>query len=84
MWINMKNNEFLPNDYVTRAEFGAVLSRILRWDKYNLVHTQEKPRYTDHLNALKNEWIMTKIDNPKMLEKRWYVMIMLMRSAKWK
>ena len=81
MWINMKNNEFLPNDYVTRAEFGAVLSRILRWDKYNLVHTQEKPRYTDHLNALKNEWIMTKIDNPKMLEKRWYVMIMIMRST---
>ena len=82
MWINMKNNEFLPNDYVPRSQFGAVLSRILRWDKYNLVHTQEKPRYTDHLNALKNEWIMTKIDNPKMLEKRWYVMIMLMRSAK--
>ena len=82
MWINMKNNEFLPNDYVPRSQFGAVLSRILRWDKYNLVHTQEKPRYTDHLNALKEEWIMTKIDNPKMLEKRWYVMIMLMRSVK--
>ena len=84
MWIRMKNNEFLPNDYVTRAEFGAVLSRILRWDKYNLVHTQEKPRYTDHLNALKEEWFMTKIDNPQMQEKRWYVMIMLMRSAKCK
>ena len=84
MWIRMKNNEFLPNDYVTRAEFGAVISRVLWWDKYNLVHTKEKPRYTDHLNALKDEWIMTKIDNPKMLEKRWYVMIMLMRSTKWK
>ena len=82
MWISMKNNEFLPNDYVTRAEFGAVLSRVLWWDKYNLVHTKEKPRYTDHLNALKEEWIMTQIDNPKMLEKRWYIMIMLMRSVK--
>ena len=82
MWINMNNNEFLPDDYVTRAEFGTVLSRILRWDKYNIKWTAEKPRYTDHLNALKNEWIMTKIDNPQMQEKRWYVMIMLMRSVK--
>ena len=82
MWINMKNNEFLPNDYVTRAEFGTVLSRVLWWDKYNLVWSKEKPRYSAHLNALKEEWIMKMIDNPKMLEKRWYVMIMLMRSVK--
>ena len=82
MWINMKNNEFLPNDYVPRSQFGAVLSRILRWDKYNKTHTQDSPWYSAHLNALKNDWIMKMIDNPKMLEKRWYVMLMLMRSAK--
>ena len=82
MWIKMKNNGFLPNDYVTRAEFGTVLSRVLWWDKYNKTHTQDSPWYSAHLNALKNEGIMKMIDNPKMLEKRWYIMIMLMRSAK--
>ena len=83
MWIEV-NHKFDPEKIVPRSQFGAVISRVLWWDKYNLVHTKEKPRYTDHLNALKDEWIMTKIDNPKMQEKRWYVMIMLMRSTKWK
>ena len=81
MWIEVNQN-FDPEKIVPRSQFGAVLSRILRWDKYNIEWTADKPRYTDHLNALKNEWIMTQIDNPKILEKRWYIMIMLMRSAK--
>ena len=64
MWIDMVNNEFLPNDIVSRAEFGTITSRILWWTKYNVKHTIQHPYYVKHLNALKAEEIMTKIDNP--------------------
>ena len=37
--------------------------------------------YIHHMEKLVKEWIITK-DDPKMKERRWYVMIMLMRSAK--
>jgi hypothetical protein len=37
--------------------------------------------YIHHMEKLEAEWIVTNTD-PKMKEKRWYVMIMLMRSAK--
>jgi hypothetical protein len=37
--------------------------------------------YTNHMEKLKEEWIITNTD-PNMKERRWYVMIMLMRSAK--
>jgi hypothetical protein len=74
MWQNMKNNNFRPNDEVTRAEFTTALSRMLYW-------TQDwNPYYTTHLNKLKQEWIITN-DNPKLKEKRGYVMLMLMRTA---
>ena len=74
MWQNMKNNNFRPNDEVTRAEFATALSRMLYW-------TQDwSPYYTTHLNKLKQEWIITN-DNPKLKEKRGYVMLMLMRTA---
>ena len=90
MWLHadgktVKDN-FDPNDYVTRAEFGTVLSRFLYWDENNL-HTQEfqgKAKwYSKHLSALKLNWIMTQIDEKRITSKelRWYVMIMLMRSA---
>ena len=75
MWINMLNNNFRPNDEVTRAEFGTALSRML----YSI--PDGKPYYSTHLQKLKSEWIITK-DDAKMKELRWYVMIMLMRSAK--
>ena len=75
MWINMPNNEFRPFDYVTRAEFATALSRMLfstpDWDPY----------YSTHIAKLKEEWIITN-DDPDMQELRWYVMIMLMRSAR--
>ena len=73
MWINMKNNEFRPHASVTRAEFSTALSRML----YGL--EDGNPYYTTHLKKLKEEWIITN-DNPSIKEKRWYVMIMLMRS----
>ena len=74
MWQNIK--EFRPNDWVTRAEFGTVLSRALWWNKNEWGSTY----YENHLKALKAEWIMNKIDTPTNREIRWYVMLMLMRS----
>jgi len=75
MWINMPNNNFRPNDEVTRAEFATALSRML----YST--PDGKPYYTTHLQKLKAEWILTN-DDYKMKELRGYVMIMLKRSAK--
>jgi len=68
---------FRPKDSVTRAEFWTVLSRALRWDKYEWWSTY----YQNHLKALKSEWIMNKIDVPMNKEVRGYVMLMLMRST---
>ena len=79
MWQNVKDNEFRPNDEVTRAEFATALSRML----YNTDEWQYKwtsKYYEPHMAKLYNEWIITNT-NPKMKEKRWYVMTMLMRSV---
>ena len=74
MWIWIE--KFRPYDLVPRSEFGTALSRMLfglgDWDG---------AYYETHLKKLKEEWIITN-DNPDLKEVRWYVMIMLMRSAK--
>ena len=74
MWVNITN--FRPNDEVTRAEFGTALSRMLfglaDWTDYY---------YSTHLAKLKREKIISN-DDPTLKELRWYVMLMLMRSAK--
>jgi hypothetical protein len=78
MWQNMKNNNFRPNDEVTRAEFVTALSRMLYWmedGKWNMKY------YEPHMARLYNEWIINNTDS-NMKEKRWYVMLMLMRSVK--
>ena len=75
MWINMPNNEFRPFDYVTRAEFGTALSRMLYW-----IADGKELYYRPHLDKLLAEKIITN-DNPELQELRWYVMLMLMRSA---
>jgi hypothetical protein len=77
MWINMPKNRFRPNDIVTRAEFVTALSRMIYWIKD---WTWKIKYYEPHMSKLKNEWIVTNT-NPKMKELRWYVMIMLMRTA---
>ena len=80
MWQNMKDNKFRPNDEVSRAEFVTALSRLL----YSTSDGEYKSTwkyYVNHMQKLVKEWIITK-DDPKMKEKRWYVMLMLMRSAK--
>lgn len=80
MWIRMKN--FMPNKILDRAEFGTILSRLLWWDKYDVVDaTKTKLYYTRHLDALKEKKIMTEISNPEMKkELRKWAWLMLMRS----
>ena len=85
-WVTPAKS-FNPDDYVTRAQFGTVLSRLLFGDVYNIkdesqVYMNEWFWYKNHLEALKNYGIMTKIDGdwPNSLERRWRVMLMLERA----
>lgn len=91
MWLEpdwqTPSKSFNPDDVVTRAQFGTVLSRLLFWDMYNVKDEPSRnnakvARYEDHLAALKEYGIMTQIngDWPNYLEKRGWVMIMLQRS----
>jgi hypothetical protein len=68
---------FRPKDFVTRAEFWTILSRVLWWDKNEWWSIY----YEKHLKALKDAWIMNNISLPLDKEIRWYVMLMLMRSV---
>lgn len=71
----MKN--FDPFGSVNRAQFGTVLSRVLRWGKFNL---DAEDFYRNHLKALQAKWIIKNTD-PTLEELRWYVMLMLMRAG---
>ena len=73
MWIWI--DKFRPNDSVSRAEFWTVLSRILYWEQFNVT---EWEYYKLHLQALKNNWIISN-DNPNIKEMKWYVLLMLKR-----
>ena len=73
MWVGIE--DFRPNDLVIRAEFATALSRML----YGTADWE--PYYATHIEKLKSEWIINNTD-AMMQELRWYVMIMLMRSAK--
>jgi hypothetical protein len=76
MWINMPNGKFRPNDPVTRAEFVTALSRLLyNTEDWKILY------YSTHMELLNKMWIIT-VTDPDMKELRWYVMLMLMRSAK--
>jgi len=80
MWQNMPNNRFRPNDEVSRAEFVTALSRLL-YQTTDGEYKSTSKYYTPHMAKLYNEWIINNTD-PSMAERRWYVMIMLMRSSK--
>jgi hypothetical protein len=70
--------QFNPEGIMTRAEFGTVLSRTLRWATYN----QEGDNYyKQHLQQLQNIWIMNDISQPYAQELRGWVMLMLMRTG---
>ncbi len=75
MWVNMPNNKFYPNWWVTRKEFATALSRLLYWTKDGTINY-----YSTHITKLKREWIITNTD-PDLWELRWYVMLMLKRVA---
>jgi hypothetical protein len=62
---------------VTRAQFGTILSRTLRGDKNNGWNIY----YKKHLDELKENGIMTKINTPLAKELRGWVMLMLQRTA---
>ena len=79
MWINMPNNEFRPKDYVTRWEFATALSRMV-YGTSDGKYRQTSKYYTMHIQKLESEKVLTQVD-PAMMERRWYVMIMLMRLA---
>ncbi|MCF7834684.1 hypothetical protein K9M48_01325 [Candidatus Gracilibacteria bacterium] len=74
--ITVKYN-FDPNQYVDRAQFGTIMSRLIFGGTYN---GNKDNRYIDHLNALKAHGVMNYIDNPAMKELRGYVMIMMQRA----
>jgi len=78
MWLDTDgkvNPTFNPTEIVTRAQFGTVLSRLLRGTKNNGGDVY----YTKHLQALKDAGIMTKIETPEQKELRGYTMVMLQR-----
>ncbi len=79
MWIRMQ--EFMPNKILDRAEFWTILSRLLWWDKYDVVDaTATRPYYTRHLAALQREWVMTQISDPLVRQElRKWAWLMLMR-----
>ena len=78
MWINMPNKRFRPNDYVTRWEFATALSRMIYWIEDWKWKTKY---YAPHILKLYNAWIISDT-NPNLKERRWYVMLMLMRTVK--
>ena len=80
MWINMPKNKFRPNDEVTRAEFVTALSRLL-YSTSDWEYKSTSKYFIHHMEKMEKEWIITD-NNPKMKERRWYVMIMLKRSVK--
>lgn len=71
---------FDPNAVVTRAQFGTILSRLVFGDAYNIKEGESFVWYQKHLKALKENKIMNKIENPDMIEMRWWVMLMLQRT----
>ncbi len=83
MWLHPNGVDpktvFDPNEIVTRAQFGTVLSRLLRQTQH--AANKWELYYGRHLEALKNNAIMTQIYNewPSKQELRWRVMLMLMR-----
>ena len=81
MWIHTVDYkaipDFMPSKRVSRAEFGTVLSRVLWWNKYEWTNSNY---YINHLNALKENNIITNI-NPHITEYRAWVFLMLYRSV---
>jgi hypothetical protein len=69
--------KFNPNAYVTRAEFGTVLSRVL----YGTTNNTSSPQWREgHLNNLKKSNIINVV-TPNLQEQRGWIMTMLYRTV---
>ena len=67
MGIYMEN--FKPNKLLDRAEFGTIISRVLWWEKYNIPNaTKDNKYYVKHLDEVKKENLITKIENPEAIK----------------
>ena len=64
--MGIGTTHFNPNDEISRAQFGTILSRLIWGTKYN----NGSNYYANHLNALKLAGIMTQISNPNINEIR--------------
>ena len=75
---------FRPNDTVTLWEFSVILTRALWWEEFQWWN----PYYKKSLSVLGKLWIVEDTSAPLVDQKRWWVLLMLMRSkdilAKWK
>ena len=67
---------FRPNETISKAEVGVLLSRILRGQRYA---GEGLNRYQGHLKALEDALIIDPIPNPLVPELRGNVMLMLMK-----
>jgi len=80
MWLTYDGYpapSFNPNDPVKRNHFATTLSRLIFGNAFN---GNSQNWYVDHMRALKRANVMNYISNPQMLELRWYIMLMLMRT----
>ena len=84
MWVHKDGDtpkvNFDPNNLVTRAEFATVLSRLLYDGTYNVPLNSTYQRYDLHMKALKAKGIIKNISQPRLLETKWFVLIMLQRA----
>lgn len=68
---------FRPFDKITKWEVATAVSRIIWGNK----HDSWTPYYLNHMNALKNAWILNDIYNAEVNELRWNVMVTLMKAS---
>ncbi|USN55493.1 MAG: hypothetical protein H6765_02620 [Candidatus Peribacteria bacterium] len=62
--LGMPKDTFSPNEYITTAQIGTIISRMLRGDTYNTANTCW---YCGHLSALQDAGIMHEIAQPERL-----------------
>jgi len=79
MWVTTYGEpdvSFNPNELFRRTHFVTVLSRLLRWNRYN----GGEVWYANHLDALSKADIVHVIDSPWLPELRIFTYIMLART----
>jgi len=83
MWSDWKKSDkFDPYGTVTRWQFATAFSRALSQVDWNVI-ADGNPYYSTHLSYLHSKWIINSVSTPlpSAVEKRWNVMIMMMRAS---